>query len=74
MPRAKWKGLFCDQEVLHRVQRVLDAGGVAAQKLPIPVWSRRSAILPEFVGYRFEVRTLRIQLAAAVPPLPNCSR
>ena len=33
----------------------LSAGGASVQTLPIPVWSRRSAILPEFVGYRFEV-------------------
>ena len=86
MPRSKWKGLFCDHQVLQHVQKVLDglstdassshiappatrpsthlpsslvrhaAGGSSTQTLPIQVYSRRSAILPEFVGYRFEVR------------------
>lgn len=40
MPRAKWKGLFCDDSVLWRVQKALNAGGPKAQTLPIRVWSR----------------------------------
>jgi len=60
MPRSKWKGLFCDVAVTKHVQKVLDAGGPKTQSLPIRVWSRRSAILPEFVGYRFEVHNGKV--------------
>jgi len=66
MPRSKWKGLYCDDAVIWRVQRALDAGGPKTQSLPIRVWSRRSAILPDFVGYRFEVHNGKVYVPLEV--------
>ncbi len=55
MPRARWKGLFCDSSVVRLSQRILNRGGASTQISPVKIWSRRSAILPEFLGMKFEV-------------------
>lgn len=51
MPRSIKKGPFVD---LHLMKRV-DAARVSKDKRPIKTWSRRSTILPDFVGLTIAV-------------------
>jgi len=49
--RSLKKGPFVDDHVLEKVKRSKDAGS----KKIIQTWSRRSTIIPEFVGLTFAV-------------------
>lgn len=51
MPRSVKKGPFVDESLMRKVQRI--KGGDAHQV--IKTWSRRSTILPEFIGLTFAV-------------------
>ena len=51
MARSIWKGPFVDGYVLKKAEKA-KAGGKAEV---IKIWSRRSTILPEFVGHTFSV-------------------
>ena len=51
MARSIWKGPFVDGYVLKKAEKA-KAGGKAEV---IKIWSRRSTILPQFVGLTFEV-------------------
>ena len=51
MSRSVWKGPFVDGYLLKKVQHAIDTG----KKNVIKTWSRRSTILPVFVGYTFAV-------------------
>ncbi|MFH1350371.1 MAG: 30S ribosomal protein S19 [Pseudomonadota bacterium] len=51
MPRSLKKGPFIDD---HLMKKVLIAQEVQSRKI-IKTWSRRSTILPEFVGLTFAV-------------------
>jgi small subunit ribosomal protein S19 len=51
MGRSIKKGPFVDPRLLERVGRLADAG----RKEPLKTWSRRCAIVPEFVGHTFLV-------------------
>ena len=46
MPRSIKKGPFVDQSLYNKITKTLSEGG----RKPIKTWSRRSTILPEFVG------------------------
>ena len=46
MPRSIKKGPFIDQSLYNKITKTLEEGG----RKPIKTWSRRSTILPEFVG------------------------
>ena len=52
MARSVWKGPFVDLHLLKKAEAQQDAGTRAA---PIKTWSRRSTILPQFVGLTFNV-------------------
>jgi small subunit ribosomal protein S19 len=49
--RSIWKGPFVDGYLLKKVQDVSKTGSRTA----IKTWSRRSTILPQFVGLNFAV-------------------
>jgi small subunit ribosomal protein S19 len=49
--RSVWKGPFIDSHVLKKVETATESG----KKTPINTWSRRSTILPQFVGQSFNV-------------------
>jgi len=49
--RSIWKGPFVDGYLLKKVQEVSKTGSRTA----IKTWSRRSTILPQFVGLNFAV-------------------
>ena len=51
MARSVKKGPFVDGHLMKKVEK-LNAEG---KKTPIKTWSRRSMILPDFVGHTFEV-------------------
>ena len=49
MPRSLKKGPFVDEHLLAKVDVQNDAG----TKKVIKTWSRRSTILPDFIGHTF---------------------
>ncbi|MGO7785674.1 30S ribosomal protein S19, partial [Rhizobium ruizarguesonis] len=51
MARSVWKGPFVDGYLLNKAERVRE-GGLSEV---IKIWSRRSTILPQFVGLTFVV-------------------
>lgn len=51
MARSVWKGPFVDLHLLKKAEVAQDASRAA----PIKTWSRRSTILPQFVGLTFSV-------------------
>lgn len=55
MPRSVWKGPFVDTDVLRKAERALNSG----RRDVIRIWSRRSTILPKFVGLTFGVHNGR---------------
>ena len=52
MSRSVWKGPFVDLNVLKKAEAAQVGGGGRG---PIKTWSRRSTILPQFVGLTFNV-------------------
>ena len=52
MTRSTWKGPFYEEYLLKKAQDVRDSGKINAV---IKIWTRRSTILPEFVGLTFGV-------------------
>ena len=55
MPRSIKKGPFVDQYLLDKVEKM--NGGA---KSAIKTWSRRSMIVPEFVGHTFDVHNGKV--------------
>ena len=51
MTRAVWKGPFVDGYLIKKAQKVSDSG----RKEVIKTWSRRSTIIPQFLGLTFGV-------------------
>jgi len=51
MGRSVKKGPWIDASLMRKVERMEKEG----QKKPIKTWSRRSTIIPEFVGFTFAV-------------------
>ena len=47
MARSVWKGPFVELHLLKKAEAAQDAGSRAG---PIKTWSRRSTIIPQFVG------------------------
>ena len=55
MARSVWKGPFVDMNVLKKAERARESG----RRDVIKIWSRRSTILPQFVGLTFGVHNGR---------------
>ena len=49
MSRSVWRGPFVDPSLLKKVEKLKGQ----TNKTPIKTWSRKSTIIPEFVGYSF---------------------
>ena len=49
MSRSVWKGPFVDPSLLKKVEKLKDQ----PNRAPIKTWSRKSTIIPEFVGFSF---------------------
>ena len=51
MARSVWKGPFVDITLIKKAEKISESG----KKQVIKTWSRRSTILPQFVGLTFGV-------------------
>ena len=51
MARSVWKGPFIEKSLLKKVETARSAG----KNTVIKTWSRRSTIIPDFVGLTFAV-------------------
>ena len=51
MPRSLKKGPFVDEKLMKKVLKMMDSG----EKKIIKTWSRRSTIIPDFIGFTFAV-------------------
>ena len=49
MSRSVWKGPFVDPSLIKKVEKQRSSGA----STPIKTWSRKSTIIPEFVGISF---------------------
>jgi small subunit ribosomal protein S19 len=56
MGRSLKKGPFADSHLIARVMKMTSSGA----KKPIKTWSRRSMVLPEFVGHTFLVHNGKV--------------
>ena len=57
MARSVKKAPFVDYYLIEKTEKMEKAGGA---KKPIKTWSRRSMIIPEFVGFTFNVHNGKI--------------
>ncbi len=49
MSRSVWKGPFVDPSLIKKVEKQRSSGN----SIPIKTWSRKSTIIPEFIGISF---------------------
>ena len=49
MSRSIWKGPFVDPSLIKKVEKLKNQ----TNKMPIKTWSRKSTIIPDFVGISF---------------------
>lgn len=54
MSRSIWKGPHVDASVLSKVENLKKTRD---SKQKIILWSRRSVVLPQFIGYSFNIHT-----------------
>ncbi len=62
MARSVWKGPFVDGYLLKKAETARESG----RKDVIRIWSRRSTILPQFVGLTFGVHNGHKHIAVLV--------
>ena len=62
MARSVWKGPFVDPKLLKKIRKAQEA----KSKDPIKTWSRRSMILPAFVGFVFMVHNGKKHIPVSV--------
>lgn len=55
MPRSLKKGPFVDEKLMKKVRTMIESG----DKKIIKTWSRRSTVVPDFIGYTFAVHNGR---------------
>ena len=55
MARAVWKGPFVEESLMKKV----DKYKLDPKKIPIKTWSRRSTILPNFIGLTIAIHNGR---------------
>ncbi|MBI4686116.1 MAG: 30S ribosomal protein S19 [Nitrospirae bacterium] len=51
MPRSLKKGPFVDEKLMKKVRAMIESG----DKKIIKTWSRRSTVVPDFIGFTFAV-------------------
>jgi small subunit ribosomal protein S19 len=51
MARSIKKGPFVDDHLMKKINKLIETGS----KKPVKTWSRRSTILPDFVGFTVSV-------------------
>ena len=55
MARAVWKGPFVEESLIKKVEKEQNQ----TNRKPIKTWSRKSTIIPEFVGFSFLIHNGR---------------
>lgn len=55
MSRSTKKGPYVDERLVKKVQKMMKSG----MKKPVKTWSRRSTIIPDFVGLTFSIHNGR---------------
>ncbi len=58
MARSIKKGPYVEKSLLDKVEKMNASG----RKQPIKTWSRRSMILPDFVGHTFAIHNGRLHV------------
>ena len=58
MARSLKKGFYVEESLLEKVEKMNASG----KKQPIKTWSRRSMILPDFVGHTFAIHNGKQQM------------
>jgi small subunit ribosomal protein S19 len=56
MSRSLKKGPYVDEKLFRKVEKLAAAG----KRAPIKTWARACTIVPEFVGYTFQVHNGRM--------------
>ena len=51
MARAVWKGPFVEESLIKKIENQQNQN--QGNRKPIKTWSRKSTIIPEFVGFSF---------------------
>ncbi len=51
MPRSVKKGPYVANDLVQKIEKMIRLG----QRQPVKTWSRRSTIVPDFVGYTIAV-------------------
>ena len=62
MTRSLWKGPFVDGYMIKKAEKVRESG----RNEVVKIWSRRSTILPQFVGITFGVHNGQKHIPVAV--------
>ena len=62
MPRSVWKGPFVDGYIFSKVE----AARASSRSEIIKTWSRRSTIMPDFIGLTFAVYNGKKHIPVAV--------
>ena len=55
MSRSVWKGPFVEESLIKKVEKQK----VDPKKMPIKTWSRKSTIIPEFIGVGFLIYNVK---------------
>ena len=55
MARAVWKGPFVEESLIKKAEKQQNQ----TNKKPIKTWSRKSTIIPEFIGFSFLIHNGR---------------
>ncbi len=70
MARSIWKGPFVEGYVLNKAEKVRESG----RNEVIKIWSRKSTILPQFVGLTFGVYNGRKHIPVLVSEEMICQK
>ena len=49
MARSVWKGPFVEESLIKKVEKIKNE----TNRKPIKMWSRKSTIIPDFIGFSF---------------------
>ena len=65
MARSVWKGPFVEESLMKKVDKYKED----PKKIPIKTWSRKSTILPDFVGVSFHQQELFMDIHQLIKKL-----
>jgi len=62
MTRSVWKGPFVEESLIKKAEKQKNESG----KKPIKTWSRKSTIIPDFVGLSFLIYLIALKFSYKV--------